>query len=414
MQGFFLAFFLKSLYNVSKVRRIVISTILILFLLLIGTIAGIFYARGYRFDPNNPGAILEGTGLLVITSRPDGARVLIDGHLTTATNNTINLTPGSYKVRIEKDGYFPWEKTIEIKKEAVSQANSTLFPIAPRLEAVTTTGALNPILDKSGTLIAYTVASASAQRNGIYTLNMSTPLIPLGGGATQIANDLLASFSRASLSFSPDGTVLVASLSADLKTSTTYLLNSKSFNSSPRDITTTLDQTLNEWEAEKKLAEKKLIESFPKKIRAIVSPYFKNPMLSPQEDKILYTALTSATLPIIITPRLPGTNSTPEQREIEMDNIYVYDIKEDRNYLLSSEENAPKRFYWHPDSSHLVYAKNGKINVVEFDGKNETTVYAGPFEDNFVFPWPDGSSLVILTNLNIPSAPINLYRISLR
>src|SRR3989344_3960150 len=127
----------------SFMKRIVISTIIILMLLLIGTVSGIFYARGYRFDPTNPGTILEGTGLLVLTSRPDGARVLINSHFTTATNNTINLTPGSYKVRVEKDGYFPWEKTIEIKKEAVSQANATLFPTAPRLEAVTNTGALN-------------------------------------------------------------------------------------------------------------------------------------------------------------------------------------------------------------------------------------------------------------------------------
>lgn len=396
-------------------KRIVISTVIILSLLLIGTATGIFYARGYRFDPSNPGAILEGTGLLVLTSRPDGARVLIDDHFTTATNNTINLTPGSYKVKIEKDGYFTWEKTIEIKKEAVSQANATLFPIAPRLEAVTTTGALNPILDKSGSLIAYTVSSASAERNGIYTINMATSIIPLGGGATQIANDLLGSFSKAILNLSPDGTQLIASVSAGIREiPTSYLLNSRSFNQNPRDITATINQTLNEWESQKILADKKLIESFPRKIRKIASPYFKNPVLSPEEDKILYTASSSATLPIIITPRLPGTNSTPEKREIVEDDIYVYDIKEDRNYLLSTKEDAPKKFYWHPDSSHLVYAKNGKINVVEFDGKNVTTVYAGPFEDNFVFPWPDGSSLVILTNLNIPDAPINLYRISLR
>lgn len=396
-------------------KRIVISTVIILLLLLVGTVSGIFYARGYRLDPNNPGAILEGTGLLVLTSRPDGARVLIDNHLTTATNNTINLTPRSYKVRIEKDGYFPWEKTIEIKKEAVTQANSTLFPIAPRLEAVTTTGALSPVLDKSGSLIAYTVSSASAEKNGIYTLNMATPLIPLGGGATQIANDLLGSFSKAILNFSPDGREIIASVSGQSRrTPTTYLLNSRSFNQNPRDITATLSQTLNEWKTQQALIDKKLIESFPKKIRAIAAPHFKEPVLSPEEDKILYTASSSATLPILITPRLPGTNSTPEQREIIEGDIYVYDIKEDRNYLLSKKETAPEKFYWHPDSNHLIYAENGKINIVEFDSKNVTTVYAGPFEDNFVFPWPDGSSLVVVTNLNIPSAPKNLYRISLR
>lgn len=396
-------------------KRIVISTFIILFLILLGTTFGIFYARGYRFDLNNPKSILEGTGLLVLTSKPDGSRVFINNHLTTATNNTINLAPGVYEVRIEQDGYFPWRKTIEIKNEAVSQANATLFPIAPRLEAVTTTGARNPALDGTGSIIAYTVSSASADKNGIYTLNMNAPAIfTLGGGANQITNDLVAPFSNSNLIFSPDGSQLLSSISANLATPTNYLLSSRSFNANPKDITTTLPQVLSDWDRQTQLANKKTIDSLPKKIRTIARTNFSNPIISPLEDKILYTASTSAALPVLINPRLPGTNSTPEVRSIKKGDIYVYDMKEDRNYLLSKQEEAPMKFMWLSDSSHLVYAKNTKINIVEFDGQNVTTVYAGPFVDSFVFPWPDGSSLIILTNLNIPDAPNNLYRISLR
>ena len=397
-------------------RRIIISTIIILFLILIGTAVGIYYARGYRFDPTNPKAIIQGTGLLVLTSHPDGARVLINGHLTTATNNTINLGPGTYQVRIEKDGYFPWQKTLEIKKETVSQANATLFPTAPRLESITSTGALNPTLDPTGSLIAYTVSSASADKNGIYTFNMGSPaIISVGGASTQISNDLFASFSKATLLFSPDSTQLLASISAGITQSpTVYLLSARSFNSAPRDVTATLPQVLVEWDKENTLKNKKLIDSLPRKVKPVASSYFLDPVMSPQEDKILYTASQSASIPIFITPRLPGTNSTPEQRNIQQGNIYIYDLKEDRNYLLSKKVDAPDKFIWHPDSLHLVFVKGSKINVIEYDGQNPITVYAGPFVDGFVFPWADGSSLVILTNLNIPDAPNNLYRISLR
>ncbi|MBP7832168.1 MAG: PEGA domain-containing protein [Candidatus Levybacteria bacterium] len=396
-------------------KRVVISTLLILLLILVGTGVGIYYARGYRFDPQNPKAILQGTGLLVLTSRPDGARVYVDDTLTTATNNTINLQPGTYNVRIEKDGYFAWKKTIEVKKETVSQANATLFPIAPRLESITTTGALGPVLDGTGSLIAYTVSSASADKNGIYTINMSTPaILPLGGGANQIANDLTASFSTATLSFSPDGTELIASVSSALSQPTAYLLQARSFNSNPQNITATLNEILAEWKTQQELKDQKLIDSLPKKIRTVANNYFGMPVLSPEEDKILYTASASATLPILISPRLPGTNSTPEARAIQEGNTYVYDMKEDRNYLVAEKDDAPEKFLWHPDSDHLVYIKGSNINVVEFDGGNLTTVYAGPFVNGFVFPWPNGSSLVILTNLNIPGAPYNLYRISLR
>lgn len=397
-------------------KRLLISTFIILVLIVIGTGVGIFYAKGYRFDPNNPKAILQGTGLLVLTSRPDGARVLINGHLTTATNNTINLQPGKYEVRIEKDGYFPWHKSIDVKQEAVSQANATLFPTAPRLESITSTGALNPTLDGTGSLIAYTVSSSSAEKNGLYTLNMAAPaILPLGGGSTQITNgNIFTQNSQTALQFSPDGTQILASVSAALNRSSNYLLSARSFNSTPRDVTATLPQLLVEWEAQKELKNQKFIDSLPKKVRTVAKSYFENPVLSPEEDKILYTASSSATIPVLIKPRLPGTNSTPETRKIEQGNIYVYDMKEDRNYLLARKEDAPTKFLWHPDAAHLIYVNGFKINVVEYDGQNLTTVYAGPFLENFVFPWPNGSSIVILTNLNIPDAPYNLYRISLR
>lgn len=396
-------------------KRVIISTILILTLILIGTGIGIYYAKGYRFDLGNPKAILQGTGLLVLTSKPDGSRVLINGHLTTATNNTINLQPGTYQVRIEQDGYFPWQKTIEVKQETVSQANATLFPIAPRLESVTATGALNPAIDGSGSLLAYTVSSASADKNGVYTLNMSSPaILSLGGASTQITNDVLASFSNSRLAFSPDGQQLLASISGQLQNPTTYLISSRSFTNSPKDVTATLPQVLSEWDKQTALKNKKLIDSLPRKVRPVASKLFATPIISPLEDKVLYTASVSANIPILISPRLPGTNSTPEIRTVQKGNMYVYDMKEDRNYLLSNGEDGIQKFSWMPDSGHLVYAKNSKINIVEFDGQNTTTVYAGPFVDNFVFPWPDGSSIVILTNLNIPDAPNNLYRISLR
>src|SRR5579872_2180296 len=89
--------------------------------LVLGTIVAILYGKGYQFGFGNGRPEVTGTGLLVATSTPDGAQVLVDGHLTTATNNTINLAPGSYKITIEKDGYFSWEKQLVIQKEVVTK-----------------------------------------------------------------------------------------------------------------------------------------------------------------------------------------------------------------------------------------------------------------------------------------------------
>src|SRR3989344_5322587 len=101
-------------------KRVVLTTLLVATVLLTGTAIAIFYARGYRLSPENGKTFVAGTGLLVATSTPDGAKVLVNGKLLTATNNTINLPPGSYNVKIAKDGYFPWKKEIIVEKEIVS------------------------------------------------------------------------------------------------------------------------------------------------------------------------------------------------------------------------------------------------------------------------------------------------------
>src|SRR5579872_615315 len=183
-------------------RQLLISFFILLFL-AIGTTVAIFYGKGYRFDLTGTKSFLKGTGLLVATSSPDGAQVVINGHLTTATNNTINLAPGQYNVKIYKDGYFPWEKTIDVEEEVVSKAEALLFPTTPQLQSITTTGALQPVIDPSMTKIAYVVASQSAHLNGIYVLDMGNrSLLSLTNSSTQIADSSTVDFSNAILSWS--------------------------------------------------------------------------------------------------------------------------------------------------------------------------------------------------------------------
>jgi hypothetical protein len=123
---------------------------------------------------------------------------------------------------------------------------------------------------------------------------------------------------------------------------------------------------------------------------------------------------------LIINPPLIGTDSTPQVRNIIKGQVYVYDIKEDRNYLILSTLPAPEiasgelPLMWYPDSKHLVYVHDGRIDMMDYDAQNQTTVYAGPFVDDYVFPWPDATQLVILTNLGNPNIAPNLYTIGLK
>ncbi len=67
------------------------------------------------------------------------AEFIRDDKLITATDDTIYLEPGTYQIKIVKDGYAPWEKTMSIEKELVAQTNALLFPSAPSLTPLTFT-----------------------------------------------------------------------------------------------------------------------------------------------------------------------------------------------------------------------------------------------------------------------------------
>jgi hypothetical protein len=70
---------------------------------------------------------------------------------------------------------------------------------------------------------------------------------------------------------------------------------------------------------------------------------------------------------------------------------------------------------WFPDSNHLIINDEEKITIIEYDGTNADTVYSGTLEEGFVYPWPDGSKLLILTSLNSESTlSPNIYAIILK
>ncbi len=398
-------------------RRQLLSSIFILFLLLAATVLVILYGKGYRIgNLFNGRPTISKTGLLVTTSVPDGAQVFINGNLTTATDDTIDLLPGEYTVKITKEGYFPWEKKVQIQKEVVTKADALLFPTAPRLENITSSGIEHPVLDPSGKKLAFRVASQSARKNGLYVLDMnSTPILTLSSSARQITDDVTDFFSKATYEWSPDGEEIIATITNDeTQLSTYYLLRANTFNTTPQNITATLPTIKDTWETERQEKAEARISGLPKKLKSLITDNFKIISWSPDDTKILYTASRSAEIPMVITPRHIGLDLMREVRNIEEGNVYVYDISDDFNTKILDKSEPTLPVQWMPDSDHLVIVRDNKIQILEDDGTNNTTVYAGPFVNSYVFPWPNVSKLVILTNFNNAGAPANLYTIGLK
>lgn len=418
----------------SVKKQLFISFSILIFLLL-ATALVIMYGKGYRIFVQNGTPTLSNTGILNLSSDPTGAQVFIDGHLTTATNNSLNLTPKTYSVTIVKDGYQPWKKDFDVEREVVSNADATLYPSAPSLQSISTFGIQSALIDPTGTKLAFNIASTSAHENGIYVYDMTSRSFPILAGqssTTQIVDDTTDKFSQAKITWSPDGTQILATITETPGSSPTYyLLSATSFNQTPEDITAIYQNTLDLWQQQRKDKEEAQIKSLNPKVQTFARQYFHILSWSPDDSKILYQASNSATMPIFQKPRLIGDNYLYEQRDLEKGGIYVYNIAEDYNTRIlepiktvctvdesncncEDSTTCSVPLTWLPDSSHLLYVNDKKINVIEDDGSNMTTLYAGPFIDQYVFPWPDGSKIVILTNLNGPTLPPTLYSIGLK
>ncbi len=412
--------------HTRSLRKQILIPASILLLLLTMTVGMILYGKGYRLFLQQGEPKLSKTGLLRVTSLPPGAQVYVDGHLTTATDNTINLPPKKYTILIAKDGYWDWQKDFEIKKEVVLNANALLFPKAPTLKSISTFGVNSIVADPSGSRLAIKIASDSSKRNGIYIIDMTSRNFPVLAGqsnSTQLVDDTTDTFSKAVITWSPDGKQLLASVEGTLKQTTYYLLNTDGFNKTPEDVTPVLQTLTDTWETQKQDTETARIKSLKENVRKFAAQNFHILAWSPDEDNILYQAMGAAEMPVFLTPRLIGNNSLYERRDLEEGAIYVYNIKEDVNTRISqsvpgvctvASSECLNLFTWLPDSEHLIYLHDRKIDIVENDGSNMTTIYAGPFLDHYVFPWADGSKLVILTNLNSPNVSPTLYTIGLK
>lgn len=405
----------------NRMKRQILLSLAVIAFLVIGTLLAVLYGSGYRIELGNNHSLLQGTGLLVATSTPDGAQVKVNGHLTTATNNTINLSPGTYDIEIFKDGYFSWRKKITIQKEVVSKAEAFLFPTTPKLEGITTTGVLSPVIDPTMTKIAYVVASQSARKNGVYILDMANrSLITLQSASTQLADDTVVTFDAATLSWSPDGQELLATIPNPNGTKpTVYLLDTTTFNQAPKDVTETLSSVTSDWQKLSTDKETSRLNSLKPDLKQFMIDNATILAWSPDETKILYTASNAATLQPIIQPAIIGADSTPQERNLQKGAVYVYDTKEDKNFkildsLSTESDKQALPVMWFPDSKHLILVVNKKVSIEEYDGQNNTIVYAGPFTDSYVFPWPTADQIVVLTDLGNADTLPNLYSIGLK
>jgi len=328
-----------------------IRVFIMLTTLLVVAVFGYFaslYARGYRF--NFKTYSFQPSGVLVLKSDPDGASIYINGDLSGATNSNLNLAPGSYDVEIKKEGFTSWSKRLIIQKEEVTQVTANIFRIAPSLSPITFDGATLPTPSSDYSKIAY------VNEKGLWV--METSILPIG-----FSNDPKritdGDLTGAKFHFSPNGQELL--LESEVGT---YLLATDSFISQSDRVNVGARKTIieKEWETEKKVKDTRLINSLlPIMMADVISNRSSDYHFSPDESMVLYSASSSASIANDLIKQLPGSSTQKQERDIIQGKNYIYDIKEDRNFLVGTDQDS---LYWLPTSRHLISAQEGSITIM--------------------------------------------------
>ncbi|KKU16171.1 MAG: hypothetical protein UX25_C0041G0003 [Candidatus Woesebacteria bacterium GW2011_GWC2_45_9] len=399
-------------YNWAMTRLRVLLGLLTL--LVVGSL-GLFlslYARGYRFDGQT--LRFKPSGLLVVKSDPSGAQVFVNGELSTATDTTLSLAPGTYDVSIRKEGFHSWNKRLLIEKEVVTEAIASLFRVAPSLSSVTFSGAVSPVLSPDGTRIAYVTAPSreDSQKGGLWVIETVNLPIGFARDPRRVTDgDLISSTSLGTVwQFSPDGREILVSLGASV-----FLLDSSTFTPQAKrvNVAARKEIILAEWEEERGTRLSSQIKILPDDLVDVLQRKASSIVFSPDETKILYTASGSATIRENLIKSLPGSSSQKQERDIKEGHTYIYDIKEDRNFLIDEGPEAARRFSWFPTSKHLVLSEAGKITIIDYDGTNRQLVYSGSYVSPHAYPFGSTSRLLILTSLGAETTP-NLYSLTLK
>lgn len=130
----------------KRKRKIMFLTTLVAFFVL--AIVAIFYSLGYRIGPKWQ---IQKTGGIFIQANQSGATITINGKrqkntsLLSRSALIKNLNPGNQEVRVTKDTFYEWYKTLNVFPEVVTERDILLIPKQLQIKNVaTTTNELTP------------------------------------------------------------------------------------------------------------------------------------------------------------------------------------------------------------------------------------------------------------------------------
>lgn len=93
------------------------------------------YSLGYKIDYRN--LKIYKTGIIYLSSNPSGASVYVNGRLykDVTPAQIEELKPGTYKIEVRREGFYPWDGELEARPNMVTKADRiVLFPVSREMK----------------------------------------------------------------------------------------------------------------------------------------------------------------------------------------------------------------------------------------------------------------------------------------
>ncbi|NCS32288.1 PEGA domain-containing protein [bacterium] len=367
-------------------------------------------ASGFRLGSD--GTISQ-TGIISINSAPEGALVYINDVPQDATNTNITqLKPGTYSVRLEKEGFVPWKQDVDVVSQTVTRVDSLLVPLYPSFNPLTYTGVANPSIAPDGQRIVY--KSTNPETAGIWLLELEDRPFNLSTKPRQLLADTEnRPYSTGSVDWSPSSneikiTMLIPSTKLSELDNSTTIIEYFSIQSNEL-LTSSIQEIDDEWKilasTEREALLNNLSDTHVAEILALNIHSW-----SPDNSQILHTIEKDDQIEYHVY-NVPDSNTNNEPTPTPQSHKTIH------NPILTLPRDYVVR--WFPDSSHLLITHqtdetNGAIEIVEIMGTNRVQVYSGSLSQSIAYPNPNGSRIIILARFNQESDAYNLYGINLR
>ncbi|MFA5144135.1 MAG: PEGA domain-containing protein [Candidatus Omnitrophota bacterium] len=113
----------------DRLKRVIVfyASVLLFFITLPILLS---YSLGYRIDYR--ALKIYKTGIIFINSKPSGASIYVNDklHNSLTPSQIEDLNPGVYKIKVKRDGFYPWEEELIVRPNMVTKAESIiLFPV---------------------------------------------------------------------------------------------------------------------------------------------------------------------------------------------------------------------------------------------------------------------------------------------